>query len=268
MSEERLEELRNQIDRRLCSTVIEKPIKANSSDIMTVFAHRFISERGTIPVEEWVSYRCGSVIGFRSIIQRRTTRIASSLREKSTRASTTLRTDADRANSFNPGFFRCDSSVEPIDSYEKFKELVTTVTFDEIETQDQGESKPYSVYRCDRDDQSESDHMCNLLDGELIFGADCSSRTVVETVNTATMKPKRMLKSLDNDDDFLDCFETDRKDYFVGENPLCMFIFAMGEFELYIIDESESAMYLIVKDNKRRQPCWLCDWQQCGLSLV
>lgn len=212
MSEEQLAELKEEIDRRLHS---EQPIDANSSDIMTLFAHRFITEQRTIPVSEWVSYRYGSVVDFRAITHRKNT------------------------NSYIPGFFRCDSSVAPIDSYEKFKKMVTVVTFDEMD--DQEELKPYSIYKCDRD---------NLSDNELIFGAGCSNRMLYDTVDTATRKPKRMLKSFDNDNEFLDIFVTDRADYFSGENPLCMFIFTAGEYEFYIIDESESAMYLIVKENQ------------------
>jgi len=133
--------------------------------------------------------------------------------------------------------YQCDSSIAPIDSYAKFVENLIELKMHCVETD--GDAQPFEVTTMKRNE---------MVDSELIFAAGFSGMKPVQTLNTSVRKPRRFLDTFSNEDEFFENFVTDRKDYVMGNKILCMQIFEIGKYSLYMIDEDQTAIYLIVED--------------------
>lgn len=207
MSEEQLFELKKEVEKCLCSVVPERPIVSNSSDIMVLFAHKYIEEELNDDSASWVHHRYDTRITFRP--------------KGDTQA------------------YQCDSDTAPIDSYTKFVENVVELRMHAVETE--GDEQPFEVSTIKRGE---------MIDSELIFMTGFSGMKPVKTVNASPRNAQRFLNTFSNDDEFFENFSTDRKEYIMGDRILCTQIFAIGKYLLYIIDEQDSAIYLIVEDYK------------------
>lgn len=136
------------------------------------------------------------------------------------------------------GAFFCDSKLTPIDGYDTFVESVSEIVFEELDTY--GSETPYSVYQAE----------CGNLDkDEMAFAAGCDKSILVKEFDTTHKKPKRLVSSFDNDSEMLESFTTGNKEYYCKGDLLCMNIFNLAEYEVYMINDAASSVFLIVRDN-------------------
>lgn len=205
LSEEQLFELKKEVEQRLCMMVPERPIVSDSADPMVLFANKYTMEDSEYSSADWVYHRYDTRISFRP--------------------------------SGETHAYQCDSSVAPIDSYEKFVKNVVELKTHALETN--GETKPFEVSTMKRGD---------MVDSELIFVTGFSGMKPVNVVDSSKRKPVPILEGLTSNQDLIQMFSTTNEKHMLGKSVRCTEIFKIGKYTLYMIDDIESAVYILADD--------------------